>query len=405
MSRQEALSDWTRELSTRMPHLSKPQVTVLAMWSYGMALARTCSCYTIALALALLQHRKVETVRQQLREWCYDAQDKRGLHRRQLDVETCFAPLLRWVVHLWVGNAMALALDATSLGDRFVVLSVSVLYRGTGIPVAWTVLPAHKKGAWKGHWMRMLGQVRPAVPSDWTVLVLGDRALYARWLFRHIVRLGWHPFLRINQGAKFRPAGQSHWYWLTDLLNRKGGWWYGSGTAFSAKDNHLPCTLVAWWGEGHQEAWFIVTDLSGEDCEATWYGLRAWCEQGFKSLKRGGWQWQHTRMADPARVARVWLGLAVATLWTVTVGSQLENGPTREWPELPDLRSILGSAIAGMRPRRTRVFRLGWLWLLAQLMAGQPLPVPRQLIPEPWPDPPDSRWLPAPVPMLQKTYP
>lgn len=78
MSRQQALSDWTRELSTRMPHLSKAQVTVLAIWSYGMVLTRTCSGHAITLALALLQRRKVGTVRQQLREWCYDAQDKRG---------------------------------------------------------------------------------------------------------------------------------------------------------------------------------------------------------------------------------------------------------------------------------------------------------------------------------------
>ena len=27
------------------------------------------------------------------------------------------------------------------------------------------------------------------------------------WLFRRIVKLGWHPLLRINQGAEFRPAG------------------------------------------------------------------------------------------------------------------------------------------------------------------------------------------------------
>jgi hypothetical protein len=36
--------------------------------------------------------------------------------------------------------------------------------------------------------------------------VLADRGLWARWLFGRIVRLGWHPLLRINNGAKFRPA-------------------------------------------------------------------------------------------------------------------------------------------------------------------------------------------------------
>ena len=73
-------------------------------------------------------------------------------------------PLLRWVVALWASTQMALALDATSLGARFVVLTVSVVYRGGAIPVAGTVLPAHQPGAWRREWLRMLRQVRPAIP-------------------------------------------------------------------------------------------------------------------------------------------------------------------------------------------------------------------------------------------------
>jgi hypothetical protein len=405
MSRHEALSDWTRELSSHMSHLSKPQAAVLAMWSYGIAVTRTCSCYTVAMFLAILLKRKMNTVRQQLREWCYDGADKRGTRRQQLDVEASFAPLLRWVVHVWVGTTMALAMDATSLGDRFVVLSISVVYRGMGIPVAWTVLTAQRKGAWREHWLRILEQVRPALPAEWTVLVLADRGMYARWLYRRIVRLGWHPFLRINQRAKFQPAGQQHWYWLTELLSQVGTCWQGEGTAFSSKDHHQRCTLVAWWGEGHEEAWFIITDLPSEGCQATWYALRAWCEQGFKCIKRGGWQWQHTRMSDPARVTRLWLALAVATLWMVSLGSDLEVGPSPELPDLPDLRPILAIAVTTIRQRRTRLFRLGWLWLIVQLITSQPLPLPQRLIPEPWPEAPPG-WTPvSPLPQAQETYP
>src|ERR671922_1099973 len=127
--------------------------------------------------------------------------------------------------------------------------------------------------------------------SDWTVLVLADRGLWARWLFRRIVRLGWHPLLRINQGAKFRPAGQTRWYWLRELVGQVGQRWRGCGTAFRSRDCHLECTLVAWWGEGHEEPWFILTDLAPAGCDARWYGLRTWCEQRFTCTNRGGWQW------------------------------------------------------------------------------------------------------------------
>ena len=147
-------------------------------------------------------------MRQQLREWYDDVPRKRGTKRQALRVETCFAPLLGWVVSWWQGTQLALAIDATTLGQRFVVLAVSVVYRGCAIPVAWVVLPAGAKHAWRREWLRLLRRLRPAIPQGWTVIVLADRGLYAPWLFRRITRLGWHPLLRINTGGCFRPAGR-----------------------------------------------------------------------------------------------------------------------------------------------------------------------------------------------------
>src|SRR5256886_7987124 len=87
--------------------------------------------------------------------------------------------------------------------------------------------------------------------------------------------------------------------------------------------------------------------------------------QGFKCFKRGGWQWQYTQMHAPERVARLWLALAVATLWMVSVGGALEveRGPTDS--DVPDLRALLGTTVTTPgRQRRLRLMRLGWLWCL-----------------------------------------
>ncbi len=326
MSRYPGLSEWIDLVSTHMPHLSVPQARVLALWSYGIALTRSCGRLTVATFLALLLRQKVATVEQRLYAWCCDTSPKAGDQRQALDVPTCFQPLLRWIVTLWSGTQIALALDATRLGVRFVVLTLSVVSRGCAMPVAWTVLPANQPGAWKQEWLRLLRQVRPAIPSDWTVLVLADRGLWARWLFRRIVRLGWHPLLRINQRATFRPAGQTQWYGLRELMGPEMTRWRGQGTAFISGARHLDCTLVAWWGEGYTEPSLLLTDCAPEGCDAAWYGLRGWCEQGFTCCKRGGWQWQYTQMKAPDRAARLWLALAVATMWMVSVGGALEVG-------------------------------------------------------------------------------
>jgi hypothetical protein len=87
-----------------MPHLSKPQAAVLALWSLGMGLARSCARSAVSEFLAKGRERKPNTVRQQLREFCYEAQAKRGGPRQELQVESCFAPLWAGVLRWWEGT-------------------------------------------------------------------------------------------------------------------------------------------------------------------------------------------------------------------------------------------------------------------------------------------------------------
>src|SRR4051794_3332942 len=88
---------------------------------------------------------------------------------------------------------LALALDATSLGAVFTVLSISVVDRGSAIPVAWKILPAHVPHPWKPEWLAWLAAFSKLVSPGWTVVVMTDRVLYARWLYHAIVALGWYP--------------------------------------------------------------------------------------------------------------------------------------------------------------------------------------------------------------------
>jgi Transposase DDE domain len=136
--------------------------------------------------------------------------------------------------------------------------------------------------------------------------------------------VGWHPRRRINQQGKFRPQGGYQWVPFTTRVPAVGRWWQGRGTAFTGRDTPLECTLLGSWGAGYQDAWRVLTDLPPPAAQAGWYGLRAGIEPGFKRLKSGGWQWQYTRLEDPARAERLWLALALATWWVVSVGGEAE---------------------------------------------------------------------------------
>jgi hypothetical protein len=129
----------------------------------------------------------------------------------------------------------------------------------------------------------------------------------------------------------------------------------------------------------------LLTDLAPSAGDACWYGLRAWIEQGFKITKRGGWQWHRTRMSDPQRAARLWLAVAVATLWLLSVGGMAE-----ETVPVSTLLPLPADGLSMSQPRRATqlrlvsVFRQGWITILVALLNHQRLPLGR-FVPEPWP--------------------
>ncbi|MCX7840032.1 MAG: transposase [Anaerolineae bacterium] len=243
------------------------------------------------------------------------------------------------------------------------------------------MLPAQHREAWQPHWRRLLQQVAAAIPADWFVLVLADRGLYARWLYRAIQQVGWHPFLRINAQGCFRFPNGSYQP-LRNLVPQPGVFWKGHVICF--KDRPLDCTLLVAWKEGY-EPWLIVTDLAPVVAETAWYGLRVWIEGGFKDLKRGGWQWQQTRITDPERAERFWLTLALATLWVVSVGGEAEMTQAVSGLEhLPETHIARRRASRRSRPRLLSCFRRGIQMILVAVLIGRPLPLGR-FYADPWP--------------------
>lgn len=386
----DELLQWGEEVSTHLPHLSKPVRWVLALYSFGMVVVGQCGRTSIAFFLARLLEQSEASMERRLRESVYDAKDKRGTKRREIDVSTCFAPLLRWVVSQWANDEkrMAIALDASTLGQRFTVLSISVMYRGCALPVAWVVLSATEKGAWQPHWKRLLRALRGVIPGEWTVIVLTDRGLYSKHLYGAIQRNKWHPMMRINAQGKFRLVGSNRFRPLKHVVPQTRTVWRGEIDCFVTGSARLRCTLLTRWDEGYDTPWLLLTDLAPNQADSAWYSLRAWIEQGFKDCKRGGFRWEQTKMTDPARATRLWLVMALATLWQLSIVDPLD-GTMSAFDPLPP-----GEHTAP--PPRLSRFKRGWLLTLVALLRRESITWgPFQ--PAPWPV---SRFSPAVLDLL-----
>jgi hypothetical protein len=370
MSQAKALYHWEQRVATFFPDLSPSRRAWLALVSFGIILAQSALLNRVVLALAVALGTAFNTLRQRIRKGYRphaDGQDGFFAYT------TCFAPLLRWATAGFTDRRLALAIDPTNLGERFTILTVSVVFRSCAVPVAWQVQRGDAKGSWNDHWQRLLGLLRAALGEGWQVLVLSDRGLQSKPLFEAITGQGWHPLMRVKQGGHFRPDGWAKGMALSQLVTHVGGRWRGRGVAWPTS-SRLACTLLACWEEGHAEPWLILTDLGPHDATAVWYAWRSWIEHGFRDLKSDGWQLSKTRMTDPERVGRWWVAAALATLWVLEAGTEAQR------LEMPVTRTHAGAEAAAV----TSLFALGLVWLAEQLGRGSVRRLRRLPQPE-WP--------------------
>lgn len=132
----------------------------------------------------------------------------------------------------------------------------------------------------------------------------------------------------------------------------------------------------------------MLTDLAPAQASVVWYGMRSWVEGGFQDTKRGGWGWHQTKMVAPDRAERLWLAIAVATLWAVSVGGQADAAlPVSSLEDLPQTHIARRTATGRTRPRMLSCFARGLLISVGTLIRGDGLIVGR-FVPEPWPSSP-----------------
>jgi hypothetical protein len=353
-------------LTTFQPQLRRAERNGLALWVVGLLVAQSSCERAILTAMAPLGYAE-HALRARLREWLCDGAERAAPCGTGLEVEACFAPLLGWVLAWWGGSSLPVAIDATTLRGRVVVRSLSVLYRGTALPVAWVVLPHAGKGTWLPHRERLLRLLGPAVPPTMTVLVMTDRGLWSPRLWRAIQAQGWHPLMRIRPDATFAPTGQRRQP-ARALVPGPGWYWAGEGVAYKERAKRLSATLLVVWGTGQKTPWLLLTDVPPEGVDGSWYGLRVWIELGFRALKSLGWHWERTRRTAPERIARHWLVLAVATLLDVAVGTRLEEA---DWRGVPPGRLRRPRTPPPPRSRRTSLFARGLAWLHVQVLRGR----------------------------------
>jgi hypothetical protein len=325
---------------------------MLAAFSLGVAWAKSCTMSRVAQSLFPLG--KLPAVERRL---------QRFLANEHVDWHQGSVCLAQWVLPALRGHSarpVVLLVDETTLNEYLKVMTVALAYRGRALPLAWWCYPQNQYPLPQVELIdALLGQIAPALPPGVAVLVEADRGLgCSPDLIAAVERRHWHYLFRV-QGSVRLDLGGGRLVSFAQLVPRAGCCCWPQPVRAFKKAGWVKTRALGYWKVGQEEPWLLLTN--SPEATTAEYAARAWEEHAFRDLKSNGFNWQKSHVRQPEHANRLWLVLALAYAWILSLGTRVLEEP-----------SLWHQVAHGARPR-TSVFQVGLRWLDRALHLGKEL--------------------------------
>ena len=335
----------------------KTSLIRLALLVVGMIAAQSVVIAKVAdalLNLELTAATEDESIERRLR---------RALADKRLDGQNCYESVLNTVVDwdqlLRGSKRVVLAIDESSKEDEVHLFRVSLTFWGHALPIAWTCWQQNVALPEGTYWAKVdpvLQRVSLLLPKGLEVIVLADKFYDIPSFVDRLRAFGWHWIVRQQvkgQGRFLDRRGRE--YELSEVIRHclpgRGTRWKARGKVF--KDaGWREASLVGVWGLTEEEPLVVVSDLPTRWDLLALFERRFWIEPGFRSDKRGGWQWEDTQVKGVEHNERLLLAMAWATLIVLCIGLEEAKAKITKLAER-QVRKIHGKPVVGL-PRHAR---------------------------------------------------
>lgn len=303
-----------------------------------------------------------------VRKWPVKAKDpslvnrlQRFLKNEHLRPREFYQPLAAELISTFAGKRLRLVIDLTKVGFNHRAMVVGLAYRRRTLPLAWSVHKGSIGNVTVTEVIDLLESVYRLTPSNCPVEVVADCGFKAIDLLRWLREREWH-FVMRQPGDTMIRLQTGQWLFLRKLVIKPGqtnviGWvWIAKTNPFG------PVWLVLHWAKGEEDPWFLVSDCSPERPTPLIraYKQRMWMEEMFGDMKGHGFDLESTHLRDAKRIERLMLGVCIAFVWLIALGSWVVKNGHRH---LIDVNSR----------RDKSYFRLGWDWTERCIRLGNPV--------------------------------
>jgi hypothetical protein len=307
----KVLYQWMAQINQVFSPLTKWQAVGLALFSYGIVVARHCQVSKVAEELGGIG--RIPSVERRLRRW---------LANRSIDVQLCCEVWSFWVWRSLDTQRAVLCVDETKIANRVGIMVVSLAYEQRAIPLVWRCYRANSERDYprQGQVLLvwgLLAQVLAALPAGSRPLVQMDRGLgHSSAMLKALNNLGVDYLVRVKQNATFT-SRRGRRCSLAALI-KPGEQIRTCGTLFGGS-KQVRGIIHLIWELGQHQPWCLITN--DPTIRGALYARRIWQEESFRDLKSGGWQWHCSYVTTPDHAQRLLLALALAYAWMLTQGT------------------------------------------------------------------------------------
>lgn len=338
----------SEELYTRLKQAIMPLVEVkhahhLSNWLWivsGILQSKSVAMGQIALHLPM--ETKAEARVTRIRRW---------LKNSNVNVWSLYRPILAHVLQDWQAAEAIVILDGVMVfGDRLQIFRLSLEHGCRAIPLGWVVLEG--KGLTQVENLQdMLQQVADFLSTHVkSVLFLADRGFRDCDWANLCQKLGWSYGIRLASNT-YVTLDDDRQVPIDGLGVQPGQSGYFQNVKVT-QDEKLQGNLSITWTNGKRgekiEIVAVISDRQAEKARLDEYAHRMRIEESFRDDQSGGFDLEHTRLEHPARLEKLLLAVAIATLWCHEIGEQIIQNP--------DLQDELD---AGGKNRELSIFQLG----------------------------------------------
>ena len=146
----------------------------------------------------------------------------RFLENSAFRVRDWYEPIMKELLVRRAGQEYRLIVDGSKVGFGHQFLVITLAYRRRAIPLVWMWVRSSRGHSTAGRQLALLSYIHKLLPTDASVLVLGDSEFGAVEVLKQLDQWGWKYVLRQKGGHLVRENDQSPWVSLGSLLTKAG---------------------------------------------------------------------------------------------------------------------------------------------------------------------------------------